>query len=116
MIYVLEDDDGIRGLFQVILEDHGYEVELFPCVETFKQGILNAVPDLVIMDIWLSDGDGRAVCKELRKQVSTAEIPILMMTAQFGVGKIEGASDFISKPFDVSDLIDRVEKLLSVQI
>ena len=111
----MEDDEGIRELMEVILEGQGYEVGAFPNVESFKAGIGEEQPDLLIMDVWLPDGDGRNVCQQLRSQAATANIPILMMTAQYDLPRIEGASDFIPKPFDINDLLGRVQKLLAVQ-
>lgn len=111
-IYILEDDEGIRELIHYVLEQEGYEVKNFPNVHTFKEGIEQELPDLVVMDVWLPDGDGRKVCRELRRQKLTSEVRIVMMTAQYSIGNIDCADDFIPKPFDITDFLSRIEHLL----
>lgn len=111
-IYVLEDDDGIRFMIHYLLEEEGYQVKSFPGTGLFINKIREELPDLVVMDIWLPDGDGRKVCRELRLETATSEVKTLMMTAQYEIGKFEYADDFIPKPFDIDDFLSRIRRLL----
>ncbi len=112
-IYILEDDEDIRELIHYLLESEGYRVSSFSSVQSFNEQLVNSRPDLVVLDIWLPDGDGRRVCRSLRRDKGLTELPIMMMTASTLIGNVEGASDFISKPFDVDDFISRIGRLLS---
>ena len=112
-IFILEDDENIRELIQYLLESEGYTVSSFASVESFNEQIACSLPDLVVLDIWLPDGDGRKVCRSLRKNHDLAGLPIVMMTASSLIGAVDGATDFIAKPFDVNDFVVRIERLLS---
>ena len=112
-IYILEDDEDIRELIHYLLENEGYLVSSFASVESFTAQIATSRPDLVVLDIWLPDGDGRTVCRSLRKNKDMAGLPIVMMTASSLIGMVNGASDFISKPFDVNDFVLRIQRLLT---
>ena len=73
-------------------------------------------PDLIIMDIMLGAQDGRNVCKQLKSQHETKHIPIIIMSAS--PGKLNGhkehlADDILEKPFALSDLLSKMNKLLN---
>jgi len=77
-------------------------------------------PDLIILDLMLPDIDGFGVCEILRRQASTATIPILILTAwatsdarHFGLEL--GALDYLTKPFSPRHLVDRVQRLLNLR-
>ena len=112
-IYLLEDDQDIREMIQYLLEEQGYHVSSFASVQSFYEEMGSRHPDLVVMDIWLPDGDGRHVCRNLRKGETTAGLPIILMTASSLATNTDCANDFIVKPFDVSDFMERVGRLLS---
>ncbi len=77
-------------------------------------------PDLVIMDIMLPDGDGRELLTQLRSNPSTAEIPVLMISARYTEANIQHGSfkpnGFLAKPFDIDDLLDRIEGILAGKV
>ena len=109
-IYVVEDDPDIRELIKYLLESLEYKVESFPTAEDFYSGISGHLPDLILLDIMLPDGNGIEICKELRDQQLTNEIPVLLMSAHADASVLRGhcANDFIAKPFDIDDLISRI--------
>lgn len=111
-ICIVEDDDGIRELLEVLLQTYNYNVETFGTVKSFKTGIPGKLPDLFLLDIMLPDGNGLQLCKELKSHGVTGEIPVVLMSAHADVTRLEGADDFISKPFEVEELLKRIEKQL----
>ncbi len=116
-IFCVEDDLNIRELLEYTLTQSGYSVSGFENAEEFFATIKTGVPDLVILDIMLPDKDGMAILKELRQASSTKHLPIIMLTAKSGqLDKIKGldsgADDYMTKPFDIMELISRINALL----
>lgn len=112
-IYILEDDYGIGEFLQFLLESEGYNVFVFPTVTKFYTRIRNYTPDLALLDIRLPDGHGRDVCRKLRQRNETLSVPIILMSANVVPRAEIGANDFIPKPFDIDDLIQRVRRQLN---
>lgn len=116
-ILVVEDDAEVMDLIRTALSFKEYA-----SVETMSGG--NAVqlalehkPDLVILDLALPDMDGLEVCKRLKSQESTKAIPVIMLTARDTVTDIvrgleAGANDYVTKPFEVMELMARVRAQL----
>lgn len=77
--------------------------------------------DLILLDDWLNDGLGSQLCKKLKNNAHTANVPIILISAANNLAasaKESGADDFLSKPFDIEDLLTKVdfwlyEKVLS---
>ena len=110
-VFVLEDDEGLRELFSLLLEAEFFEVSTFPTIQSFWRGLDDAQPDLIIMDVMLPDGNGMEVSMEVRNQEKTSHIPIIMMSAHRDFNRDRGSSpaeEFIAKPFDIDHLIERV--------
>jgi|SRR5690606_5997282 len=109
-IFIVEDDHDIRELIEFLLLGLEYEVKSFPTAEDFKEGISDHIPDLILLDIMLPDGNGLEICKDLRGELETKDVPILIMSAHADESVIRGhcANDFISKPFDIDDLVQRI--------
>jgi len=111
-VLVADDDPAILDAISMILEDAGYHVETTADGEATKMMHRNP-PDLLLLDIWMSGQDGREICKYLKSQRQTRQIPIVMISASKDadqMAKKAGADDFIAKPFDMDDLLERVEK------
>ena len=117
LVYVIEDDEDINELLVYNLEKEGYEVKPFyssnPAYETIK----SQNPDIVILDIMLPDMDGLELCKLLKSDRETADIPVIMLTAKSTeidkiVGFELGADDYITKPFSIRELLARIKAIL----
>ena len=109
-IFILEDDPDHRDIMEIILEEADYNVKSFPDLKSFKGAIVEEVPDLVVMDLMLPDGNSLEICKELKETPATSHIPILVLTAHTNPLKIMGvkyADEFIAKPFD-NDEFERI--------
>ena len=113
-ILVVEDEDSISEPFAEALRRAGFE----PLVTRTAAGALEmadgAEPDLVVLDLTLPDGDGRDVCRELRRR---SDVPIVMLTARGTemdkvVGLELGADDYVVKPFSAREVISRIRAVL----
>ena len=116
-IYCVEDDTNIRELIAYTLQSAGFSVKGFECAEDFFKEIEKELPDLVLLDIMLPDIDGTQILRKLRSSARTANICVILLTAKSErMDKIRGldmgADDYITKPFDVLELISRVKALL----
>ena len=115
-ILVVDDDTDILSVMEILLTMKGFEVEVtakgentFPKINTFK-------PDLILLDVLISGHDGRTICKQLKSNEETRHIPVIMFSAHPGAAATitdYGADDFIAKPFDVNNLIQKVNTQLT---
>lgn len=115
-ILVVDDDSGIGEMLKTLLEFYGFEVNVTEKPDKTEEIIHDKNIDLVILDMLISGVNGTDVCARLRKNESTADIPILMMSALHDAGKKckkAGANDFIAKPFEMDDLIKKINKVLN---
>src|SRR5690606_16304157 len=107
-IFIVEDNDHIRELLEFILVDKDYAVKSFPNARSFQNQITSKHPDLILMDIMLPDGNGLEMCNKLAHNDETSSIPVILMSAHAHIDKNNCGVDFIPKPFDVEDLINRI--------
>lgn len=112
-VLVIDDNIDILQIVKIILENYGFEVLVTPKgEETFsKADTFN--PQLILMDVFLSSGiDGREICKTLKSSSQTKDIPVILFSAQVKMDDVFrhwGADDFISKPFEVKELISKIK-------
>ncbi len=117
MIYLLEDDDNIRGFVTYALNNSGLEAEGFELPSAFWKAVSEKTPDMAILDIMLPEEDGISVLKKLRTREETRKLPIMLLTAKGTeydkvIGLDSGADDYVSKPFGTMEFIARVKALL----
>jgi DNA-binding response OmpR family regulator len=111
---IADDDPGIVDAVEMILDFHGYEVS-----STYNATNVLAIrpgeyPDLLLLDIWMPGCDGRDICRQLKSQDETRQIPVLMISASkdISASALEaGADAFLAKPFDMNELISKIEVL-----
>ena len=111
LILVLDDDPDICAMLKMVLEYHGYAADEADGEEKAKEILSTKKVDLIIMDMLLSGADGTDICRRVKQDKQTLAIPILMFSAHPNAQKIcmeAGADDFIAKPFEMNDLIDKV--------
>lgn len=117
-ILVADDDPVILRLIQVNLELEGYQVLTANNGQEAVDKATAEIPDLVILDIMMPRLDGYQACEQLKAAETTKEIPIIFLSAKAQQGDIDkgksyGVADYLTKPFDPSDLIDVVERHVS---
>ena len=113
-VLIVEDDRNIAELLQMYLEKEGYAVT---CAHDGGQGLQkfrSIKPDLVLLDVMMPVMDGWAVCKSIRGESTT---PIIMLTAKGETddkvnGLRSGADDYITKPFEMREVLARIEAVL----
>ena len=117
MIYLLEDDGGIRNFVLYALRSSGFEAEGFEAPSVFRRAMAERLPELLLLDIMLPEEDGISILKKLREDPSTRRLPVILLTAKTTefdkvTGLDSGADDYITKPFGALELISRINALL----
>jgi DNA-binding response OmpR family regulator len=117
-IVLVEDDPDISRSISYNLEREGrYRVHVCPNGEKALEEIRRKGADLIILDLGLPGMDGLEVCRELRHEKGTADLPVLILTARTSeadkvIGFELGADDYVTKPFSVRELSARVHALI----
>jgi two-component system phosphate regulon response regulator PhoB len=114
-IHVLEDDSDIRDVIEYLLKDEGYELQLSSSFSELKSKLRDSLPDLFLVDVMLPDGNGIEICADLKNDIFTKHIPVIVMSANPRSKQLSSqafADDYISKPFDVDDVVKRIDQLL----
>ena len=113
-VLIVEDDPNIRELLQLYLEKDGYAVTLAADGGQGLEKFRSIKPDLVLLDVMMPVMDGWAVCKAIRAEGNT---PVIMLTAKGEtddkvMGLKAGADDYVTKPFEMKELLARIEAVL----
>jgi two-component system, OmpR family, response regulator VicR len=115
-ILLLDDNKDLLQIVQIILKGQGYDTVLASRIEEAVQKIKIHKPALILMDVFISDQDGREFCNQLKHDGETSNIRVIMMSGydnSLGLMSHAGADDFMQKPFDYTDLLSRVQKQMS---
>lgn len=116
-ILVVEDEPDILEIVRYNLVQAGLDVETAGDAELARDRMQEILPDLVVLDLMLPGLDGLELCKQLKQDVRTRRVPILMLTARKDevdriVGLELGADDYVVKPFSPRELVLRVRAIL----
>ena len=116
-VLVVEDETALVELLRYNLEQAGFRVSVAYDGEEALASVQEDVPDLVLLDWMLPLMSGIEVCRQLRRQTTTANLPIIMLTARGEEGDRvrgldAGADDYVSKPFSPSELVARIRAVL----
>ena len=117
MIFIVEDDAGIRELECYALAQAGFEARGFESGEALFDALKRERPQLILLDVMLPHEDGNRILSRLRRDGRTSALPVMMVTAKGQEwDKVQsldgGADDYLVKPFGVMELISRVKALL----
>jgi DNA-binding response OmpR family regulator len=116
-VLVVDDQEDIREMARLVLQDAGFDVATAPSGEEALRLARAALFDLVLLDINMPGLDGWATLKLLRADGATGDLPVAMFSVKSEVrDKVtslqDGAVDFIAKPFSVDELVRRVERIV----
>ena len=110
-IFVADDDADILDIISMMLETQGYKVITNSKAKDILEYIKTELPDLILLDIWMSGLDGRTICGQLKSNNLTKDIPVIFISANSNIKEITkeyNADGFISKPFEMNYLFNVV--------
>ncbi len=111
-ILIADDDPAILDVVTIILEDAGYEVSSTEKGEELMN-LSGLLPDIILLDIWMLGKDGSDICRHLKTNPETKNIPVVIVSANREIKKIASeclADDYLAKPFEIDDLIAIIGK------
>ncbi|HIU66055.1 MAG TPA: response regulator transcription factor [Candidatus Caccomorpha excrementavium] len=116
-IYCVEDDQNIRDLVVYALGTAGFGAKGFEKSSELYEEMKKELPVLILLDIMLPEDDGMQILRHIRSDMTTRNIPVIMLTAKSAefdkvMGLDSGADDYITKPFGVMEMISRVKAVL----
>ena len=103
-------------MMQSVLQFAGYSSSVFTSKAHFEAALGHAKPRLIIMDMLLSGADGRDICRELKGDPATRDIPLMMISAHPDAEETcrqAGADDFLEKPFEIDVLLNKAAQLVN---
>lgn len=116
-VLIVEDEEDILALLHFNLIKAGYDVECASCGEEGLKKVGEQRPDLILLDLMLPGIDGLEICRRLREEETTSDVPVIMLTARGEEGDVIrglelGADDYVTKPFSIKVLLARIEAVL----
>jgi len=113
-ILIADDEPTVRQLLELVLAGQGYEVSVAANGAQLVQMAQERVPDLVLVDLMMPQMDGYEAIRQLRNDTRTAHLPMLILTAKSALDDVvtgfeTGADDYITKPFNIPELLARIK-------
>jgi CheY-like chemotaxis protein len=117
-ILVADDDPVILRLLQVNFRLEGYRVETAPHGDEALRKARELKPDLILLDVMMPGVDGWEVCRRLKEEPATADIPVIFLSARAQDedrrrGRALGVVDYVTKPFDPGSLVGTVRRAIA---
>lgn len=114
-ILVIDDDPTITRIVKLTLRNRGYEVNTAEDTHSGLKELFQETIDLLMLDYMLPDQNGLSFLKDIRAEPELKKLPVIMMTTISSgdvvqAARILGANDFITKPFDLNTLVEKVAK------
>jgi two-component system alkaline phosphatase synthesis response regulator PhoP len=116
-VFVVEDEEDIRGLIRYNLEKEGYQIGIASNGEEAIMQVRTFKPDLIMLDLMLPGMQGLDVLRHIKSEMATKNIPVIIVSAKTAetdrvLGLEMGADDYIMKPFSIKELASRVKAVL----
>ncbi|HVA96711.1 MAG TPA: response regulator [Candidatus Acidoferrales bacterium] len=113
-VVVADDDLAILDAMKLMLELYNFDVETIEDGRVMTK-LVSIQPKLLLLDVCMSGVDGRDICRTVKATAATKDIPVILISASVDLANIvkdSGADDYLSKPFEMQDLISKVNKYL----
>ena len=114
-ILILDDDEDTLFLFKYILKNNAWQINTLQHCNNILENIEEYHPDLIIMDNSIPDEGGLAATRKIKQSEPYKNIPVIFSSANLhveSIAKLAGADAWLSKPFDIKQLKEQVNKLL----
>ena len=118
LVLVVEDDPALGDVMLTALKDDGLDAKLAHDGDEAMRDVDDLAPSVMVLDLMMPKRDGFSVLRELRADGRISNLPVIVVTAIFGMSERLyatelGAADYVTKPFELDDLVQRVRALLS---
>jgi DNA-binding response OmpR family regulator len=118
LVLVVEDDPALGDVIITALRDDGLDSRLASDGDEAMRMVDSLEPSCMVLDLMMPRRDGFSVLRELRSDGRLAKLPVVVVTAMFGLSERNyatelGAADYVTKPFELDDLVGRVRALIS---
>jgi DNA-binding response OmpR family regulator len=118
LVLVVEDDPTLGDVMLTALKDDGLDAKLAHDGDEAMRDVDDLSPSVMVLDLMMPKRDGFSVLRELRADGRISHLPVIVVTAIFGMSERLyatelGAADYVTKPFELDDLVTRVRALLS---
>jgi len=118
LVLVVEDDPALGDVMLTALKDDGLDAKLAHDGDEAMRDVDDLSPSVMVLDLMMPKRDGFSVLRELRADGRISRLPVIVVTAIFGMSERLyatelGAADYVTKPFELEDLVSRVRALLS---
>lgn len=115
-VFVVDDDPHLLELLSLNLQADGLDVEPFDRGFAVTDRAAEQAPDVIVLDVMLPDRDGLSVLRELKSDARTRDIPVVLLTAkatdaEVWEGWVAGADYYITKPFDLDELLRFIDRI-----
>ncbi len=117
-IFIADDDPDILQIISLILKTQGYQVITSTNANDIFNYSVKDLPDIILLDIWMSGIDGRDICIQLKDQELTKNIPVLFISANSNIEEIAEtckADGYIAKPFEMDYLLERINSIFACE-
>ena len=118
-VLLVDDDSDLLEMVDMVLTKEGYTVSTSKNGSGFFERVHSFKPDIILLDIFLGDADGRTLCQQLKQVTDYKSIPIVLYSAgHISRQTIETsmANDFVSKPFDIKLLAEKIKSMLQPEL
>ena len=113
-ILLVDDNEDLLLITQIILKGQGYEVVLAKSIEEAVQKIRIHNPVLILLDVFICNEDGRQFCNSIKAEADTHNIRVILMSGEDICDEaLRIADDFLPKPFDYEELVEKVQRQMA---
>jgi len=113
-ILIIDDDSELQSIFPLLFQHRDFELKSILNITDVESVIKEFKPDLILLDIWIGDIDGRIVCNYLKSHEETANIPIILISAVLiDIDDAHCRPDaIVQKPFEIEYLLEVMDELM----